>query len=146
MAPTLTAGFAHLPGAFRSLTADVLLSPAPDGGTGRRPLLLTGSACQLIAWALGPARLDLAFPYLRDALHSYETQHQRTVALAVAGVALAALLALTLLLALLVRELDLQLGAGERLRQDVAAAGALRPGARRRRADGGPGGWSLEAC
>ncbi len=113
MAPTLNAGFAHLPGAFRSLAADVLLSPAPDGGGGRRPLLraaallaasaalalgaavlLTGSACQLIAWALGPDRLDLAFPYLRDALHSYETQHQRTVALAVAGVALAAWLAL----------------------------------------------------
>ncbi len=136
MAPNLNAGFPHLPGAFRSLAADVLLPPASEGANGRRPLLrgaallgasaalalgaavlLTGSACQLIAWALGPDRLDLAFPYLRDALHSYQTQHQRTVALAVAGVALAAWLglvrgmaaglrrrwlALTLLLALLV--------------------------------------------
>lgn len=113
MAPTLNAGFAHLPGAFRSLAADVLLPPAPVGGAGRRPLLqgaallaasaalalgaavlLTGSACQLLAWALGPDRLDQAFPYLRDALHSYETQHQGTIALAVAGVALVAWLAL----------------------------------------------------
>lgn len=132
----MAASLLALGGAFRSLAADVLLPGSPQGGPGRRPLLragallaasaalalggavlLTGSACQLIAWALGPDRLDLAFPYLRDALHSYETQHQRTIALAVAGVALAAWLglvqgmaaglrrrwlALTLLLALLV--------------------------------------------
>lgn len=113
MAASLNAGFAHLPGAFRSLAADVLLPPALEGATGRRPLLrgaallaasaalalgaavlLTGSACQLLAALLGPARLDQAFPYLREALHNYETQHQGTVALAVAGVALAAWLAL----------------------------------------------------
>ncbi len=113
MAASLNAGFAHLPGAFRSLAADVLLPPAREGANGRRPLLrgaallaasaalalgaavlLTGSACQLIAALLGPARLDQAFPYLRDALHSYETQHQGTIALAVAGAALAAWLAL----------------------------------------------------
>ncbi len=117
MASSLNAGFAQLPGAFRSLAADVLLPPAPEGGPeggrGRRALLrgaallaasaalalggavlLTGSACQLLAALLGPARLDLAFPYLRDALHSYDTQHQGTVALAVAGVALVAWLAL----------------------------------------------------
>jgi hypothetical protein len=39
MAPTLNAGFAHLPGAFRSLASDVLLPGAPDGGAGRRPML-----------------------------------------------------------------------------------------------------------
>ena len=39
MAPTLNAGFAHLPGAFRSLAADMLLPPAPEGAHGRRPLL-----------------------------------------------------------------------------------------------------------
>ncbi len=109
MAPSLFA----LGGEFRSLAADVLLPGAPDGGGGRRPLLragallaasaalalggavlLTGSACQLIAALLGPDRLDLAFPYLRDALHTYETQHQGTIALAVAGVALVVWLAL----------------------------------------------------
>lgn len=117
MAPSLNAGFAHLPGAFRSLAADVLLPSAPEGGpdgaSGRRSLLrgaallgataalalgaavlLTGSACQLLAALLGPARLDLAFPYLREALDRYDTQHQGTLALAVAGVALVAWLAL----------------------------------------------------
>ncbi len=39
MAPFLNAGFAHLPGVFRSLAADVLLPPAPECGNGRRPLL-----------------------------------------------------------------------------------------------------------
>ncbi len=136
MAPSLSAGFAHLPGEFRSLAADVLLPGAPEGATGRRPLLrgaallatsaalalgaavlLTGGACQLLAALLGPARLDQALPYLRDALHSYETQHQGRIALAVAGAALVVWLvlvrglaaglrrrwlALTLLLALLV--------------------------------------------
>lgn len=39
MAPFLNAGFAHLPGVFRSLAADALLPPAPECGNGRRPLL-----------------------------------------------------------------------------------------------------------
>jgi hypothetical protein len=73
MAPTLNAGFAHLPGAFRSLAADVLLPPAPEGAHGRRPLLR------------GAALLGAS------------------AALALGGAVL------------LVRELDLQLGAGERL-------------------------------
>lgn len=107
------AHFANLPGAFHCLAADLLLPPAPEGGSRRRPLLraaallgasaalalgaavlLTGGACLLIAWVLGPARLDLAFPYLREALDSFNTYHQGAIALGVVVAALVAWLAL----------------------------------------------------
>ena len=121
---------------FRSLAADMLLPP----GRGRLPsapallrgalllmataalalgaaVVLTGASCQLLAQLLGPARLDLDFPYLGAALASYSARGQGAIALAGGGAALVVWLlllsrlaadlrrrwlALTLLLALLV--------------------------------------------
>ncbi len=119
--------FANLPGEFHSLAGDVLLPQPPVraaallGASAALALgtavLLTGGACLLIAWVLGPARLAQAFPYLGEALGAFKAYHQGAIAL---GVVVAALvvwlalvrglgaglrrrwLALTLLLALLV--------------------------------------------
>lgn len=96
--------FANLPGEFHSLAGDVLLPQPPAraaallGASAALALgtavLLTGGACLLIAWVLGPARLDLAFPYLGEALGAFKAYHQGAIALAVVVAALVVWLAL----------------------------------------------------
>ena len=56
--------------------------------------LVIGSSAQLLAWALGPERLDLAFPYLRAALTLSLPQPNGVLALALAAAGLLAALAL----------------------------------------------------
>ncbi|MCP9848538.1 ABC transporter ATP-binding protein/permease [Cyanobium sp. Morenito 9A2] len=97
MSPTLVTFAAE----FRQLAADFLL-PSRRLPSSRRPLrsfaallllaatlalglaaLVIGASAQLLEAVLGPARLDLAFPYLRGPLGLYGSDHHRWVALGV---------------------------------------------------------------
>jgi putative ATP-binding cassette transporter len=88
---------------FRSLAGDLLLPPLQGRSPSLRSLLrlgalllasaalalgaavvLLGTSAQLIAWLIGPGRLDLAFPYLGRALRTYTAERQGVIALAVA--------------------------------------------------------------
>jgi len=70
-----------------------LLTAAATLALGVSALVIGGSA-QLLAWALGPERLDLAFPYLRAALTLSLPQPNGVLALALAAAGLLAALAL----------------------------------------------------